>query len=315
MTALAILLALVPAVGLLVYYYQQDRFRPEPKSAILVVFIAGGLSTAVAYVVEWGMDTAARAAVAPSRWPLLFAAVEAFLIAGPVEEGLKLLTVRVTAYRRQRFDQVADGIVYTIVASLGFALLEDLRYLYLFPDVTTMVVRGVTAVPMHAFMSGLMGYEIGLARFSPTRRQRVGHFARGLLLAAFLHGSYDFCIMTGIGGLMVLMFPLLAFGFLLLRARFQTALALDFQRLGPELAGRRSWGLPGLRTAAAQVLGSTAMVGGTAAFAMPPWWRQPELVPYEAPSAAPGPPPAATDPVPDPVPDPVLDTVAAQRDA
>jgi RsiW-degrading membrane proteinase PrsW (M82 family) len=183
-------LAVAPALLLVVYFYRLDRHRPEPKGLILLVFVAGLLATLPTIMLEVILDVTERVFRAGS---LAAHAFRAFVVIALCEETMKLFVVRMLAYRHRAFDEVMDGIIYTVVASLGFACLENVLYVWQ-GGLPAAVGRAVTAVPMHAFMSGLMGYFVGRARFARTRGREMGLLAGGLLIAVVMHGLYDFCL-------------------------------------------------------------------------------------------------------------------------
>ena len=102
-----------------------------------------------------------------------------------------MLSVKLAAYRSNAFNEVMDGIVYTAVASLGFATVENVLYA-LTRGLGTILLRAVTSVPGHALLGGIMGYYLGVAKFTPSRE--VDLTLEGLVLAMVLHGIYDFVI-------------------------------------------------------------------------------------------------------------------------
>jgi len=117
------LLAAAPALLLLRYYYRQDRQRPEPKGLVLRIFLLGIAATFAAIPLELLMSLFQGLF---TDFPLLMALFKAFVVAALVEEYLKLTIVRVFAYRNRNFDEIMDGVVYTVVASLGFACMENI---------------------------------------------------------------------------------------------------------------------------------------------------------------------------------------------
>jgi hypothetical protein len=125
MTLLSFALAVIPTLFLVRYYYRQDRARPEPKGLVVKVFLFGVLSALVAIPLELLVGQLQRAFDPGSIGYALF---KAFVVAGLIEEYLKLSVVRLTAYRARAFDEVMDGVVYTVVAGLGFACLENVLY-------------------------------------------------------------------------------------------------------------------------------------------------------------------------------------------
>jgi protease PrsW len=229
MPLLSLSLAVIPALLLMRYYYRQDKARPEPKGLVVKVFLFGLLSALVAIPLELLVLQLYRLFDPRSIALPLF---KAFVVAGLVEEYLKLTVVRLTAFRDPAFDEVMDGVVYTVVAGLGFACLENVLYV-MHGTLGTALVRAFTAVPLHAVSSGLMGYSLGRARFAATPAAAKALVTRGLLTAVGIHGLYDFLLFVspqwGLWtGLLVV--PLIAVGFLVLRGRIRAALAVDQQR-------------------------------------------------------------------------------------
>lgn len=182
--------AAAPAVILLIYFLRYDAKKPEPGGMVLRVFLGGIAATVPLLAFSLILNVGSPHEHLP---PLLFQAVEAFVIAGLLEESAKLWVVRRLAYRSPYFDEIMDGIVYTITASLGFACLENILFV-LGGTWQTAVARALTAVPFHAVCSGVMGYYVGKAKFSRTPRQELALFRRGLFTAVLLHGTYDFLI-------------------------------------------------------------------------------------------------------------------------
>jgi len=209
-----LLLAAIPSVALVIYFYRKDRQRREPPLLMWKVFVAGFLAVIPAALVEQLFSSVDSQISGPLK-----DIVRAFLIAGLVEEGTKLLVVRTFIYRRPEFDEVADGIVYTITAGLGFAFFENLLYSFGSPEV--LLMRGVTAVPLHAVSAGIMGYFIGRSKFGERRL-----FGRGLFFAVLIHGSYDWLLFAG-SWFIVLVLPLLFVCLRILQRLYRKALAAD----------------------------------------------------------------------------------------
>jgi len=224
---LALGLAVAPALALLLYYYRQDRARPEPKGLLFKVFVGGLLMTVAAVPLEFLLSRLGDLLPAHA---LLLAAFRAFVVSALVEESLKLAVVMQVAFRHRSFDETVDGVVYAVVASLGFACLENVLYVT-GGTLATALTRAVTAVPLHAAASGLMGYFVGQARFAP--RGQPGLLRKGLAIAVLIHGSYNFLLFAAeaVGPALILgIVPLLAASFLRLRRRIRLAIADDQRR-------------------------------------------------------------------------------------
>lgn len=189
-------LALLPTLIMLWYFGRWDRERREPKGMILFAFFLGFIAVIPAALIEAFLDPLGLPY--PRIVRLLF---RAFIVAALVEEGVKLFVVRRFIINRPAFDEMMDGIIYTITASMGFAFFENIFYSVGSPF--TILIRGLTAVPLHALASGIMGYYIGKAKF-----ENSGVWKKGLFIAVLIHGLYDFFLFLG-GGFAYLVFPLL----------------------------------------------------------------------------------------------------------
>jgi RsiW-degrading membrane proteinase PrsW (M82 family) len=196
----ALLLPMVPGVIWLWIFYRTDWYEPEPKRLVLATFGLGVLSILPAFAGE-----RAAALVYPflehieqatqshnvAALPML---VGCFLVIGPCEEVAKFLAVRLFVYRHREFNEPLDGIIYAAAAALGFASLENVLYVFDWHTHTvhwgTLGVRSLLALPGHVIFSTTWGYALGRKRFNAN--YRVWPM---VLLAAWLHGLYDFLLM------------------------------------------------------------------------------------------------------------------------
>ena len=104
------------------------------------------------------------------------------------------------------FGAVVDGAVYGAVAGLGFATIENALYIsgpllrasqgaaggagpaIIQATLTTAAIRSF-AGPGHVIYAGFSGYYLGLAKFN---RENAGPIVvKGLLIAVFIHGTYN----------------------------------------------------------------------------------------------------------------------------
>lgn len=170
------------------FFYRQDRYDKEPVHLVIITFIAGMLAVIPAAIIELPFRTLL---VEPTR--LLTRFLVAFLVVGLGEEGIKLLAVVATAYRHRAFNQAVDGIIYAVTASLGFAALENLFYAISF-GIEVAPVRAVVTTLAHASFGGVAGLYLGLAPREPAAA--LPFILRGLVIAALLHGVYDFLIIS-----------------------------------------------------------------------------------------------------------------------
>ncbi len=186
-------LSIVPAGLLAAYIWRADITTAEPLRLLVATFLLAILFATFAAVVNSLTRPLFGAGFLGS---LLFF----YLIVGPVEETVKLLAVQVFAYRSSSFDAVIDGAVYGAVAGLGFAAIENAIYIGrvvgeadpeagLLATASGIATVRALAGPGHVIYSAIAGYYLGLAKFN---REYAGPIVvKGLLVAAFVHGTYN----------------------------------------------------------------------------------------------------------------------------
>ncbi len=181
-------LAVLPALLLVRYFYKAN---PAPKALIIKLFLLGIIYTLPVYILE---EILARFNVYTEGSFILYYFFEAFIVAGLCEEYIKLRVVKKYGYNSPYLQGEGDGIILTVVASMGFACMENI--LYVINNSWYMALaRGFTAVPMHAICSGVMGYYLGLAkraRIAQEPQTEKYLINKGLWQAILIHGLYDF---------------------------------------------------------------------------------------------------------------------------
>jgi protease PrsW len=180
--------AVVPSLLLVWYFHARDVY-PEPAKVIWTTFGLGVFT--VLPVVLIGVPI--HLLVAQIDVPVLASGFESLFVAAIPEEFFKLLVLLFFSMRTRDFDEPMDGIVYGVVASLGFATFENILYV-LDGGTTVAISRAFSAVPFHAFLGAIMGYYVGQAWKLPERRKDL--ILRGYVTAVVLHAVYDFPLMT-----------------------------------------------------------------------------------------------------------------------
>jgi len=188
-----LVIAVAPAVALFFFFYMRDRYRREPVGVMLVTFALGAASLVPAAMTSLSLQ---RLTGWRSSTPdLLHAFLGAMLIVGFVEEGAKFLVVRFYSYHRPEFDEPYDGIMYSVMAALGFATLENVIYI-VSNGAGTGMLRALLAMPSHAFDGVVMGYFLGEAKFARDDRTSNWLSGLGFGLAVIAHGLYDFIVFS-----------------------------------------------------------------------------------------------------------------------
>ncbi len=212
--------SVVPAGLLALYIYRADITTKEPPSLLVVTFVLSVLFAGFAAIINTAFGFL-------QLFPLIGLILFFYLVVGPVEESVKLLAVWLYPYRDRRFDSVVDGAVYGAVAGLGFAAIENVIYITqnLQTPASVLIDAGVgvldgfgdtveaggqiTAVrglagPGHVVYSAFAGYYLGLAKFNPENAGPI--VAKGLLIAAFIHATYN-TLVGLVPGLVSLLVP------------------------------------------------------------------------------------------------------------
>jgi len=117
-------------------------------------------------------------------------------LAGVVEEFLKFIALYEFIYNDSDFNQIADGVFYSVTVALGFSMVENIFYFYqLFTETSTEVfaasvfARGVLTTLLHLSAAALVGYALGRKKYSLQHRKSVVLFY--LLVAIVVHGLYN----------------------------------------------------------------------------------------------------------------------------
>lgn len=192
-----LVLAILPAVVLMTYVYRKDTIEKEPLGLLLVLFLLGALASIPIVVGEMLFESVVLSGLYEGS--LLYIILENFLGVALVEELGKYFVLKSRTWKSAHFNFLFDAIVYAVVASLGFATLENVLYL-MDGSISTAIGRAILSVPGHAIDGVFMGCYYGLAK----RDERMGN-ARGvktnlrlaLLVPVLVHGTYDFFISTG----------------------------------------------------------------------------------------------------------------------
>jgi RsiW-degrading membrane proteinase PrsW (M82 family) len=217
--SVAVVLALLAALRGL------DGARPTPRRVTWTTFGLGALACVPAIALELlARSLLGDAILAGGRF------LDAFVVAALVEESIKLAVVLLYARRVAGVLDVMDGVVYSAAASLGFGLIENAVFAW--SDPRTALLRSVTAVPIHAAASGIMGYLVGRASFVRPE-SRASMFAAGLGGAVLLHGLYDWAIFYRGPRWELQALTVLAVGVLAVIALVRDALKLDRAMYGP----------------------------------------------------------------------------------
>ena len=184
----------VPVVFWAAYHYHKDRHLPEPAINLLTCFVLGIMATGLSKLMYMGLEPLglrfdAGELAANSTAGLL---AYSLLAIGPIEELAKLIPFVLIVIRFKAFDERLDGIIYASFIGLGYAAAENLNYLdYLTP--LEAAARGFAGPVVHILFASIWGHWIADAWLHQERL--LLPLLSGFLLAAVLHGFYDFLVL------------------------------------------------------------------------------------------------------------------------
>ena len=189
-----LIIAVLPAAVLMYVIYRYDKVEREPIGLLLAVMGLGMLTTIPAII--WEVLGEKFLSLFFWEGSLLFIFFDNFLVVALAEECLKRLVVRYFVWKKRAFNYRFDAIVYCVAASLGFALLENILYVFQF-GFGTGITRAVLSVPGHCTFGIFMGFFLGDAKLYEVRGNKVKASqlkALSLWIPVILHGFYDFCL-------------------------------------------------------------------------------------------------------------------------
>ncbi|MBT5016246.1 PrsW family intramembrane metalloprotease [Candidatus Peregrinibacteria bacterium] len=185
------ILAIAPSIALIVLFYLRDKYDKEPWGLLVKVFLLGALAIVPVAFIEMGLFWVfGLDPYVPSS--LLANLLSALFLVAVIEEGAKFFIVRKFAWKKKAFNEPYDGIMYAVIASLGFATIENI--LYVLPmGIEIGLLRAFLSVPMHALTAVIMGYYIGLAKYSKDPYV-TRHLVKGFVVAVLFHGFFNFFV-------------------------------------------------------------------------------------------------------------------------
>lgn len=189
-----ILPIIVPVAFWAAYHYHKDRHLPEPAANLAICFALGLVAAAVSKLMYVGLeplglrfDAYELAATSPLQL-LLFTT----LAIGPIEEFAKLLPFVLVVMRFRAYDEPLDGIIYASFIGLGYAAVENIHYLDFLTPLES-IARGFAGPVVHILFASIWAHWITRAKLQGAPVLAKG--IQGFLLAALLHGIYDFLVL------------------------------------------------------------------------------------------------------------------------
>ncbi len=185
---------ILPALGFAILwiwvFYREDK-RPEPLGMVLAAFALGvggfGIAWIVEFLVAWHWTVF-------KEDTLLAHALLAFLVIGPVEEGVKFLLVLLILLPLRFFDEPMDGILYSAVVATGFAFAENLLLAKGSPAL--MWLRGLSGTMAHILFAGYWGSALGWLKVAAPSPKGWLIVLASLVGSIVAHGLFDLVVFS-----------------------------------------------------------------------------------------------------------------------
>ena len=182
-------IAVLPVILLMIFIYRQDKYEKEPLGLLALVFFGGMLAIPLDFLV-----ISIIGAIIPPNDTVAYVA---FLQAGVPEELSKFIILMLIIWWNKNFNEYMDGIVYATFLGLGFALVENIGYVFdgEVGGFGTAFMRAMLSVPGHFLFAVIMGYFLSLAKFNP--KSKILYLFLSFAVAALAHGLFDWLLMVG----------------------------------------------------------------------------------------------------------------------
>ena len=196
MIALAFL-AFAPAAAYVVWIRNAERYNRESWGGIFAAFLWGAtIAIAVSIFIETLFQVPFSRAF---PWDATLGI--SVLLAPLAEEFAKPIGVR---YLGKAIREPEDGLIYGAICGLGFAATENLLYEWdaavegnIATFITTVAVRSVASIFLHASATAITGYGIALVKLEKKPIIQVLPY---YLVAVGMHGAYNFIVSVDIFG-------------------------------------------------------------------------------------------------------------------
>lgn len=180
--------AIFPIVVLCYYIYLKD-INKEPSSLLAKIFILGFFSAIPVVIVEVVLSDFFQS----DSGSFLSIFISTFISVALVEEGFKWFITKLVGYNNKEFDEIYDIIVYAVFASLGFACIENILYVFQ-NGLGNAILRALISVPGHTCFAVLMGYFFSEAKIASVN-QNNGIYRKNIcysiLVPTVAHTLFD----------------------------------------------------------------------------------------------------------------------------
>ncbi|MBQ7076929.1 MAG: PrsW family intramembrane metalloprotease [Lachnospiraceae bacterium] len=189
-------LAIIPSIVLFSLIWKMDKAEKEPAWLLIKLFFCGMLTIISAMLIGTAGTNLTKLVL--NEESMLFILIDNFIMTALIEEGGKYFVLKKVTWKNPAFNYTFDGVVYAVMASLGFATLENILYVFE-GGVGVAISRALLSVPGHVIDAIFMGSYYGAAKLVEARGDSAGckrNLKLALIVPTLLHGFYDFSLST-----------------------------------------------------------------------------------------------------------------------
>ena len=195
-TIILSLYAILPAVIIFFYVYKRDYFPEPPRIVFITLLLGAGISFPLMILIPFfeGFLETKNFGIETNHFYM------SFIRAAFLEETLKFLIVIYYCLYLNEFNEPMDALVYSVAASIGFAVYENWEYVISGSKVSLTfakdiaLIRAFSAVPLHALAGVFMGFFLIEAVFDKRNKKLFLFLA--LFFPICLHGLYNLILFS-----------------------------------------------------------------------------------------------------------------------
>ncbi len=214
---LALMGGVLPTCLWLWFWTREDRLHPEPKRLLLLAFLAGGMTVAIAIPLQHLTRTLLGSNIG----------AEVIVAWAGIEEVLKYLAALSLILWRKAVNEPIDVLIYMLTIALGFSAVENSLFLInpimndgIVNTVITGNFRFFGATLLHLLSSSIIGVSLALS-FYKDYSTRVTYTIIGVILAIVLHAAFNLFILNSDGNGIIKIFALVWLGIVVLLLFFE----------------------------------------------------------------------------------------------
>ncbi len=186
------------STGIWFYFVmKKDKVEREPILTLIKIGLLGGI---ISVLFSGILDAVILnlLGVVDTTIPMpVYKGVILSLFVGINEELFKCLAAILLINNLKEFDEPADGIIYAMMVSLGFAAIENISYVFSH-GLMILLPRSFLSIPAHLGFGALWGTGIAVARFQHPGKNIFGVALPYIAAAALFHALYDYVLFVSL---------------------------------------------------------------------------------------------------------------------